>query len=148
MRVNMFPSPFKVKFGFIFPLEKSFKLKKFAIVVNLFLSGMYSPKGTNFRLLYILILSEKKIILLKNFSSFFENHALGYLSLILSIFLKILHFACFSNLFNFLGNPALGVFLFFIFPFISCVVFSLVFACFFAQGVGGASQEEFHACSF
>ena len=36
--------------------------------------GVYSPKGTNFRLLYILILSEKKIILLKNLSSLFENN--------------------------------------------------------------------------
>ena len=36
--------------------------------------GVYSPKGTNFRLLYIFILSEKKIILLKNLSSLFENN--------------------------------------------------------------------------
>ena len=48
----MSPSPFKVKFGFILPLEKSFKLKKSAIVVNLLLSGIYSPKGTKCILSY------------------------------------------------------------------------------------------------
>ena len=48
----MSPSPFKVKFGFILPLEKSFKLKKSATVVNLLLSGIYSPKGTKCILSY------------------------------------------------------------------------------------------------